>query len=190
MRQHRFGYGTAISQLLTVPPYMCATIFLVIFASWSDHVKMRSPFLFICLLISLVGFSINISTATNGTKYFGTFLCITGLYAAYPGSVAWLGSNLAGQHKRAIGMAVHLGVGNMNGIIASNLYLSTEAPRYILGHGLAMMFICIGLIVLPVIVALYRWVNGKKDKELGGKNYTAEELLQMGDRAPSFQYML
>lgn len=56
--------------------------------------------------------------------------------------------------------------------------------------GLAMMFICIGLIVLPVIVALYRWVNGKKDKELGGKNYTAEELLQMGDRAPSFQYML
>lgn len=45
-----------------------------------------------------------------------------------------LGNNLAGQHKRAIGMAVHLGVGNMNGIIASNLYLSTEAPRYILGR--------------------------------------------------------
>ncbi|EPT02052.1 hypothetical protein FOMPIDRAFT_1119230 [Fomitopsis schrenkii] len=187
-----FGYGTAVSQLLTIPPYMCALILLIVFAWWSDHVKMRSPFLFVCLLMGLVGFSINISNASNGAKYFGTFFCIAGLYAAFPGTVAWLGNNLAGQHKRAIGMAVHLGVGNMNGIIASNLYLSTEAPRYILGHSLAMMFIGIGLIIIPVIVALYRRINARRDKEVeaGGKSYTGEEVLRVGDRAPSFRYIL
>ena len=44
-------------------------------------------------------------------------------------------------------MAIHLGVGNMNGIIASNLYLSTEAPRYILGRT---------SIQLPFVVSFHR----------------------------------
>ena len=64
-------------------------IMLVIFAVWSDRVKMRSPFLFAALLISLAGFVINISDAPIGVKYFGTFLCIGGLCAAFPGTVAW-----------------------------------------------------------------------------------------------------
>ena len=54
------------------------------------------------------------------------------------------------------------------------------------------MFIGIGLVTLPIIVALYQWINKRRDKdaEAGGKNYTTEELLKMGDRAPSFRYML
>ena len=50
---------------------------------------MRSPFLFACLLLGLIGFAVNISDAPNGAKYFGTFFCIAGLYAAFPGTVAW-----------------------------------------------------------------------------------------------------
>ena len=104
-----FGYSTTISQLLTIPPYVSAgacftcthirrasfmvfpVIMLIIFAIWSDRVKMRSPFLFAALLISLAGFVINISDAPIGAKYFGTFLCMGGLCAAFPGTVAWYG---------------------------------------------------------------------------------------------------
>ena len=64
-------------------------ITLVIFAIWSDRVKMRSPFLVAALLIGVVGFVINISDAPIGAKYFGTFLCMSGLCAAFPGTVAW-----------------------------------------------------------------------------------------------------
>ncbi|KZT63331.1 MFS general substrate transporter [Daedalea quercina L-15889] len=204
-----FGYDTAISQLLTVPPYICASkwqrlryefpivtfttaIGLVVFALWSDHIKMRSPFIFAGLLISLVGFAINISDAPIGVKYFGTFFCVTGSYAAFPGVVAWLGNNLAGQYKRAIGMALQMGLGNMNGILASNLYLSSEAPRYIRGHGLEIMFLCVGLTVLPFVVSLYRHVNGRRAEEVekGVVNHSEEQLRHMGDRSPHFRYML
>jgi hypothetical protein len=37
----------------------------------------------------LIGFSINISTAPAGVKYFGTFFVVSGSYAAFPGIVAW-----------------------------------------------------------------------------------------------------
>ncbi|KZT63332.1 MFS general substrate transporter [Daedalea quercina L-15889] len=193
-----FGYGTAISQLLTVPPYICATIVLLTFAVWSDHVKMRSPFILAGLLMCLVGFSINISDAPIGAKYFGTFLCVSGSYAAFPGitgSVFRLGNNLAGQYKRGIGMAFHIGFGNFSGAIASNIYLSRDEPRYIMGHALELMFVGIGLICLPLTVLLYKRVNAKRDalqREMveKGINYSDGELRRMGDRAPDFRYTL
>ncbi|KAH9835023.1 major facilitator superfamily domain-containing protein [Rhodofomes roseus] len=190
-----FGYGTAISQLLTVPPYICATIVLMIFALWSDHLKMRSPFILAGLLMCLVGFSINISDAPIGAKYFGTFLCVSGSYAAFPGIVTWLGNNLAGQYKRGVGMAFHIGIGNFSGAIASNIYLSHDAPRYIMGHALELMFIGIGLVSLPITVLAYRRINARRDalqRELGEKGgiYSADELRRMGDRAPDFRYTL
>ena len=37
----------------------------------------------------LIGFTINISNVTTAVKYFGTFFCVAGSYAAVPGVVAW-----------------------------------------------------------------------------------------------------
>lgn len=36
-----------------------------------------------------IGFAINISNVAPGVKYFGTFLCVAGSYAPFPGVVAW-----------------------------------------------------------------------------------------------------
>lgn len=49
-------------------------------------------------------------------------------------SIGRLGNNLAGQYKRALGMGIQIGIGNFAGAIASNIYLSQDAPRYILGR--------------------------------------------------------
>ncbi|CCL99898.1 uncharacterized protein FIBRA_01923 [Fibroporia radiculosa] len=190
-----FGYGTAVSELLTVPPYVCATIILVIFAVWSDHIKLRSPFILAGLIMCLIGFVINISDVPAGVKYFGTFFCVSGSYAAFPGIVAWLGNNLAGQYKRGVGMALQIGIGNFGGAIASNIYLSEDAPRYILGHGIELMFVGIGFISLPLTVLIYKRINASRDitqRELHerGVAYADDELRRMGDRAPDFRYTL
>ena len=50
---------------------------------------MRSPFILLGLTMCLIGFTINISNVHNGIKYFGTFFCVAGSYAAFPGVVAW-----------------------------------------------------------------------------------------------------
>lgn len=103
----RFGFDTTVSQLLTVPPYVFASeshrgrsigaraykrvlaIVLLVFAIWSDRIKKRSPFILAGLLMCLIGFVINISNASIGAKYFGTYFCIGGSYAAFPGIVSW-----------------------------------------------------------------------------------------------------
>ena len=50
---------------------------------------MRSPFILLGLVMLLIGFSINISDTMRGVKYFGTFFCVAGSYAAFPGVITW-----------------------------------------------------------------------------------------------------
>ncbi|KAJ7646876.1 MFS general substrate transporter [Roridomyces roridus] len=192
-----FGHNVPISQLLTVPPYVFATLSLLTFAFWSDRLKMRFPFILAGQLMCLVGFSINISEASSGAKYFGVFLCVGGAYSAFPGIVAWLGNNLSGQYKRGVGMALHIGIGNFAGAFASNIYRTQDKPRYIIGHACELMFIGIGLITLPMAVIIYKRINYQRDEaarvalEKGEANmYTPRELREMGDRAPDFRYTL
>ena len=131
-------------------------------------------------------------------------------------------------------MALHIGIGNFAGgtsaisyiydqdtynvweAIASNIYRSQDAPRYILGRAyipllypatalltllrcmtdaLELMFVGIGFVFLPLVVFLYTRINAHRDKlqremEEKGIKYTPEEIREMGDRAPDFRYTL
>ncbi|THH06988.1 hypothetical protein EW145_g3694 [Phellinidium pouzarii] len=189
-----FGFTTPITQLLSVPPYIFATIMLLVFGHYSDKLKMRSPFIVIGLTMCLIGFAINISAAPRGAKYFGTFFCVAGSYASFPGVVSWLGNNLAGQYKRGVGMALHIGIGNFAGAIASNIYRTQDQPCYIVGHGIELMFVGIGFLSIPLTIFLYTRINAQRAAELaqtdGVVQLSVEELHELGDRAPDFKYTL
>ncbi|KAG2339535.1 MFS general substrate transporter [Suillus weaverae] len=129
-----FGYNTPVSQLLTMPPYVAATLTLLIVAYYSDKLKIRSPFILAGLTMCLIGFSINISAAPSGVKYFGTFSIVMGSYAAFPGVISWLRNNLSGQYKRGVGMALLMCIGNFSGAVAAVIYRSQDSPRFILGR--------------------------------------------------------
>jgi sugar phosphate permease len=185
-----FGYSPAVSSLLTVPPFAVATILLLTFAYFSDGLRIRWPFILAGLLISSIGFAINISNASDGVKYFGTFLCVSGAHSASPGTVAWLSGNVSGEYKRAVAISLQIGVSNIAGIIAANIYRSKDAPHYRLGHGVELGFIGLGLLLLPIVVYTYSRINTERGAEIGGLRYTDEELRSMGDKAPTFPYWI
>ncbi|EIN14726.1 MFS general substrate transporter [Punctularia strigosozonata HHB-11173 SS5] len=187
-----FGFDTATTQLLTVPPYVFATILIIIFANISDRIKMRFPFVTIGHIMCLIGFSINISPVSIGAKYLGTFFIVGGCYSAFPAVVAWLANNLSGQYKRGVGTAMQIGIGNFGGAVASNIFRAQDAPRYVLGYGIMLMYIGIGMIAVPIVVLNYRRINARRDKaEADGRvDYDPAELRRLGDRAPDFRYTL
>ncbi|KAH7928130.1 MFS general substrate transporter [Leucogyrophana mollusca] len=180
-----FGYSTTISQLLTVPPYVVATACTITAAYYSDKLGIRSPFILAGLVACVVGYLINISDAPAGVKYFGTFFCVAGSYSAGPGAIAWLGNNLVGEYKRAVGMALQIAMGNFTGAIVSNIYRSQDSPRFILGHALELMFVGIGLVCVPIVVLLYRRINNQRDRL-----WQKGEGRDSGGDASDFRYML
>ena len=196
----QLGYQSAIAQLMTVPIYVAALLFVLLFAWGSDHYKQRTPFIVGGFSIAVVGFVAELAIphpAQTGLSYFFLFLIAIGLFAPFICIVALIANNLAPSSKRAVGMALLISVGNMGGICGSNIFLAAQAPRYWTGYGTGLG-ICLAAIVAALVL---RWAyareNKRRDEYMADKSddeirsmYSTQELLDMGDRSPFYRYTL
>lgn len=200
---------------MTVPIYVTAAILAVVFAYLSDRAGKRSPFIIPFLCVMIIGFSMCVTfifesserstgtdfssrcISTDPTKhprvvYGGVFIIVCAIYPSFPGNIAWLSNNLAGGYKRSAGMAIQIGVGNLGGAMASNFYRQPDSPRYILGHGLELGFVCLGIFAAVILNVSYAAINKRREKKLaeGGEGgFDSQELSELGDKAYTFRYM-
>ncbi|KAJ5549003.1 hypothetical protein N7513_006237 [Penicillium frequentans] len=187
------GYSAAIAQLLTIPIYAAATISCILVGYFADKTGQRSFFTFACYAATVVGYLIAVVPPTflPGLTYAGCFIAACGIYPAIPGLLALSSNNWAPNAKRAVGMAIQMGFGTMGGAAASNFYRSTDAPRYRLGHALVLVFAGLGLATMILYYIICRRVNAKREAEADSVyQYTSDQLVDMGDKAPSFRYKL
>ncbi|CAL8580072.1 hypothetical protein XPA_005806 [Xanthoria parietina] len=187
------GYTSSTAQLLTVPIYITAAVLAVAVAWFSDRSGQRSPYIFSCMCAIGIGFIICIGASAHGgapgAVYAGIFIAVCGIYPAFPGNVTWISNNLAGSYKRSAGMAIHIGVGNLAGAMASNFYRSSDSPKYLLGHGLELGFVAVGLCAVVGLRWNYSRINGKREQMPPGE-YSDAENSDKGDRAPTYRYVL
>ena len=189
------GYTSSTAQLLTVPIYITAACITIVVSYYSDKSKSgRAPYIFLPMCAILIGFIIAISASAvgglPGLVYAGVFIATCGIYPAFPGNITWMSNNLAGSYKRSAGMAIHIGAGNLAGAMASNFYRSNDAPKYLLGHGLEIGFVTVGLVAVVVLRTGYKRINDKREREGNEAGLSLKEMSEMGDRAPTFRYML
>ncbi|KAL4756727.1 major facilitator superfamily domain-containing protein [Aspergillus foveolatus] len=186
------GYTSSTAQLLTVPIYITAAAVAVAGAWLSDRYKKRSPFILFFMSLIAIGFVIVLASSDRGVPgvvYFGVFVAVVGIYPAFPGNVTWISVNLAGDYKRAAGMAIHIGLGNLAGAMASNFYRAQDAPKYTLGHALELGFCVVGLLAVLILRFSYKRIN-KKREAMDLSQWDSYEMAKMGDRSPMFRYML
>ncbi|KAJ2997237.1 hypothetical protein NUW54_g7150 [Trametes sanguinea] len=191
------GFNAAISQLLSVPPYAIATATVITCSLYSDRIQARSPFIFGGLLFALIGFSINISDAPIGAKYFGMFLVVIGSNLCAPMGICWQGNNVVGHYKRGIGIGLQVMYGNVAGIVVSNIFRVEDAPRYLRGHLAELVLIGVGLVVVPTTAMTYMHLNRRRDaaerraaEKATMMECTEEELRRLADHAPGFSSFL
>ena len=133
---NQLGYTAATAQLLTIPVYITASIIAVI-AGWAaDKQGKRFPYIFGFTIMIGVGFILAIAGSAIGNLpglvYAGVFIATCGVYSAFPGNVQWIASNMSGSYKRAAGMALHIGIGNFGGAMASNFYRTQDKYELVL----------------------------------------------------------
>lgn len=132
-----------------------------------------------------------------GLTYGFLFPVAGGLYCPFIILVTWIGNSLAPSSKRAVGMALLISVGNMGGIMGSNIYLEREIPKYTTGFAVSLTM-CLAAIGMTVVLRFaYQRENTKRTQLLQehGEDairarYSDQEMLELGDKSPFFKYTL
>jgi predicted MFS family arabinose efflux permease len=168
------GYTAEKSQLMTVPPYVAACIMTISAGYFADRNKQRGIYMIGCCLIAMLGFAMLISTHDPHLQYAGTFFAACGIYPNVPMGVAWNGNNIGGSTKRAIGIAMHVGFGNLGGVLAAFSYRATDAPRYFSGHGLLLGTTTMSACLCVYMTLYLRRENERRNRLMAENNLTLE----------------
>lgn len=133
-----------------------------------------------------------LASKNNHIKYAGTFLCVSGIYPNVPQGVAWNGNNIGGSLKRGVGIAMHVGFGNLGGIVAGFIYQAKAAPRYKAGHSSLIGLLTMSSTLCALMTIYLRRENARRDAQYKRpEEYTdAEKILERekGDNASFFRY--
>lgn len=121
------GWVATDAQLHTVPVYLVALVFLFLGAWASDRLKHRCAFIVLPVVVAMAGYGMLLGQAnlSPGAKYAAVFLAIFGGYAS-PNALSWLMNNLVGHNRRGIGAGIANGVGNLSGLLVSNVFFGTS----------------------------------------------------------------
>ncbi|KAL2262658.1 hypothetical protein VTK26DRAFT_583 [Humicola hyalothermophila] len=181
-----------MSQLLTVPPYVVACLFCVGAGWYSDKVGQRGVFMIGFIVMAIVGLILLMATENSTARYIGCFFLASGIYPNVPQGVAWNGNNIGGSLKRGVGIAMHVGFGNLGGAISGYLFLARDKPRYMPGFGTLLGCQTMALVLCIYMTIWLRRENARRDREYKPPSeYTEAEKAterEKGDNATFFRY--
>ena len=187
------GWTAVRAQVMTIPIYAFAAVSNLVIAFVSDHIKHRYSFIMVGCIVSVIGYAILLDTAkvSISTRYMALFFIVTGVSVALPVSVTWLNNNMGGHYKRGVAAAAQIGFGNTAGLIASNIFITTQAPYYRVGYSISLSLILLTAVTATMMAVYMKLENKKRDE--GKRDYMlslpADELYNLGDAHPTFRFV-
>lgn len=155
----------------------------------------RIPFfLSPCQLLSVSLVNSFTGTSNPSVQYAGVYLAALGIYPCISNTISWTANNVEGVYKRGITIGFVVGWGNLNGVVSSNIYRGTDAPRFLPGHGTVVAYLTLFLLG-GSILQRFLLVKENKRRSSGGRDgwvegKSADEIEKLGDKSPDFIYTL
>ncbi|GMK56633.1 hypothetical protein CspeluHIS016_0304730 [Cutaneotrichosporon spelunceum] len=180
---NQLGYTAGKAQLMSVPPYVLASIMTIVMGWLSDRYKTRTPFLMVFGIMGSVGYGLLLANISTAVSYFALFFAACGIYPAFPIIVAWGSNNIGGTLKKSVGTGLLICSGNSGGVVSSFLFPKEHGPRFIMGHA-----VCVGFSFLLTVCAVIWWfyatyANKKKAERNAARDHpwTEEEKRELED---------
>ncbi|KAF5357247.1 hypothetical protein D9756_006669 [Leucocoprinus leucothites] len=185
------GYSNANAQLLTVPPYACAAVVLVLFCMASDRLQSRGIFMAISSGIGGIGYLLMLTVLDNNhVRYFATFCIVAGTYTTIGIIIAWFAHNLGSETKKATGIPMFMAIGQCGSVLGSHLFPKTQGPRYIKGFAITCALEFLAVVCAIILTISYRWENARRNKIYGKPRPGVKiNTLELADKAPEFRYV-
>ncbi|PRP80663.1 hypothetical protein PROFUN_10718 [Planoprotostelium fungivorum] len=157
-----FDFDADKVQLYTVPPYLCAFVTMLVSAYTSDKVfGERGLHIVVLSALGGIGYLLLLLTTSYQVKYLGVFLVLMGIYPCLPLTLSWVSNNIRNETRRAVGIAAVILVGNCFSIMGTQIFPSSEGPRYVRGFTICCVFLFVS-----AVMALLQRVLLQREKRL------------------------
>ena len=184
------GYTSAAAQVRSIPIFVVATV-MALGAAWmTDRLKHRYLFCIFGLCVSSIGYILLLAQhqLSSGVKYFALFLIVGGGYTTQPITLAWLSNLVSGHYKRSVSSAMQVGFGNIGGIIASNIFLTSESPTYPTGYGVSLGMLWICGVACTALFFYVKKENRKRERGVYNYRLDVEDADNLGDDHPQYRF--
>lgn len=185
----QMGFTAEASQVRTIPIYVAAVLCCWTSGYLADRFRHRYAFAMTGVVVASVGFALLLAQqhVAVEVRYFGLFLVVGGGYSTQPITLAWLANMQSGHYKRGVASACQIGFGNIGGIVASTVFLETEAPRYVTGYSvsLGLMWLCAAACTVLYGGAVAE--NKKRDRGERDARLTEPDADNLGDDHPAWR---
>ncbi|KAK5128380.1 hypothetical protein LTR85_003048 [Meristemomyces frigidus] len=186
------GWTAINAQLVEIPIWWCgivaelATTYvritvrgLIVPNLWQlvGKYNIRWPFIVVGNILVMIGWILNLCQVMPlGVRYFALYLMAVGGFSQCPILSSWMSSNLRGRVNRGVGTAMMIGYGNGVNLIASNVFISNQSPRFPVAFGTGLGMTLLGLALCIVTVIVFTVHNKRLDAKLAGMTAEDAEL--------------
>lgn len=161
----QLGWTSSQANIHSIPIWLVGAFIALTTAIWTGKVGIRYPFAIAGFLASIIGWSIELAQVPNSAvRYFALYLIAAGSFLVLPLLVLWLNNNIVGRPQKAVATALQIGFGNSCNFVASNVFITGEAPRYPTGFKTGLGLTIVGLFVVLLNVVLLWRENREMDR--------------------------
>lgn len=192
----RLGYGPVKTNLYTVAPNVSGAVMLLLLAFASDYTKVRSPFVALGFILTMIGFVIyavvDIDSQLN-VAYFATFMMTWGTSAPSVILDTWFNNNIANENRRMLLTSVAVPVANVMGLVSSNIFRPQDAPKYLPALATTAAFGGLGATLTLLLMAWMIIDNKRRDRKVGRTVKARDiptELLADGPSGAEYRWVL
>lgn len=186
------GFTNVRAQLMTVPVYFLTAVVFFVCALWSDHLRVRSPFIIGACITTSIGLAIVLGSEVHAVRYFGVYILCMGIYVNAACNCLWLSGNNGNYFKRATALGVNLFFGSGSGLVSGQIFLAQDKPRYVKGLSICLAFQVLSIFMTILQFLLYRRENIKKEKIIKHYQEIGEPIPydeRLSDLNPEFRYL-
>jgi len=158
----QLGWTARRAQVMTIPVWVAGIVGALATTLLSGRLNTRWPFILPAILLSTIGWALHVAYVAPGARYFAQFIISIGTFVQMPLYIGLLAANLRGRRYQSAGMAILLGLGNCANFVASNVFITRQAPHYPVGFGTGLG---ITLAAFPAML-LCMWLFMKNNKKV------------------------
>lgn len=182
------GYDGLAPNYLSIPCYVLAAISLITWTTLSDRLNKRALFAFLAPIPCVIGYAIVVGTPSASLGFFAMFLCAAGIYPYNALIFTWVLNNLSPDWKRSVGAPLFASLANLSGVVSSQIYPSSDSPRYLKGNAISLAMEAIACGGVPLVWLLLKRREQAKERAL--REGKADNGYGEEDRGLKFRYAL